>query len=618
MVPGFPLVHKHFMMRLYLFLFVFLPLSLSAQSIHYEFTSPNAIHHEAEITLTVTGLKPGPVIFRMSRSSPGRYATHEFGKNVYNVSALDSSGKTLSVIKTDAEVYKLNHQQGTVRMKYTLYGNHADGTYTSIDATGYHLNMPATFMWVKGFDNIPITLQFKGADKDWKVATQLKPSNDPYTFTAPNLQYFMDAPTKVANLHMREWKIANPDQKQYTIRLALEADAPDRLIDTFAQKIQRIVKEAQAVYGEVPAFDYGSYTFISSINPFVIGDGMEHRNSTMITDGAEFTGSNDFLNTFAHEFFHCWNVERIRPKSLEPFNFEKSNMSDALWIAEGFTQYYGSLLMKRAGLMSDSDFMIQMADLIYAKEITPGGMNYTPVENSQRAVFVDAGVAIDNSNYPNMFTSYYSHGGALALALDLQLRKQFGKTLDGFMQQLWINFGKPEVPYTLEGVQQILAKYTTTVFASSFFENKVYGHESINYNDLLQSAGFTLKKLFDGKAWIGNTRYGPDSTRLIVSSPTVRHTPLYKAGVDMDDEIIQLGNMKVTQPKELESVLLQHKPGETIKLIYNHRGRIIEKDITLDHHPALTIVPIESGGTITNRQKEFRNKWLDGKAVKSF
>jgi predicted metalloprotease with PDZ domain len=607
------------MMRFYFILFIFLPLLASAQKIHYEFAAPNAAHHEAEITVTVTGLNPAPVFFRMSRSSPGRYATHEFGKNVYNVSAVDGNGKTLVVEKTDADVYKVVTQQGTVKLKYTLYGNYADGTYASIDASAYHLNMPATFMWVKGLEKVPLTLQFRGVNKNWKIATQLKPSSDPYTFTAPNLQYFMDAPTKLANLHMREWKLVNPDQKQYTIRLALDADAPDEAIDTFTHKLQKIVKEAQAVYGELPAFDYGTYTFISSITPYVVGDGMEHRNSTMITDRAEFSNDNEFLRTFAHEFFHCWNVERIRPKSLEPFNFEKSNMSEALWIAEGFTQYYGSLLMKRAGLMSDEEFYSQMSGLINAKENTPGGRYYTPVENSQRAVFVDAGVSVDETNYPNMFTTYYYYGGALALALDLQLKRQFGKSLDGFMQQLWMMFGKQEKPYSLSGVQQVLASNTTTAFASDFFKNQVYGHEPVNYGGLLQLAGMELKKPYKGRAWIGNVQFAISDTQLKLASNTIRNTPLYKAGVDIDDEILQLGTMKLKQPKDLETELSKYKPGETIKLIYKHRGMIIEKQVVIEENPFVTIVPMESpGSSISTIQKEFKQNWLGSKATNDF
>lgn len=602
------------MNQFYIPFFVLFPLSLSAQKLHYEFTAPNASHHEAEITLTVSGLKPGPVFFRMSRSSPGRYATHEFGKNVYNVSAMDETGKTIAVEKTDAEVYKVNRQQGTVRLKYTLYGNYADGTYASIDTTGYHLNMPATFMWVKGLEKTPITLRFNVPNKEWKIATQLKPSNDPYTFSAPDLQYFMDAPIKVADLHLREWRLTNPDQKQYMFRLALEAEAPDSLIDSFTQRLQKIVKEAQAVYGEIPAFEYGTYTFIASFNPYVHNDGMEHRNSTMITFQREFTDANSLLNGFAHEFFHCWNVERIRPKSLEPFNFEKSNMSEALWMAEGFTHYYGSLLVKRAGFISDSDFMTQMAGLISAKENTPGGRYYTPIENSQRAVFVDAGVAVDKTNYPSMFTSYYTYGGALALALDLQLRRQFGKTLDGFMLQMWKTFGKPEKAYTLSAMQQVLASYTNLNFASQFFKNYVYGHESIDYKELLQAAGLEVKKSLAGKAWIGNIRYATDATQLIIGRNTIRNTPLYKAGVDVDDVLLQLGGMKVNQPKDVDSILSKHQPGDTIKLIYKHRNMVIEKNLTLEENPFITIVPIESiNGIITDTQKEFRRNWLKSK-----
>lgn len=606
------------MKRLCVLLFTLQPLLLLAQQIHYEFSAPNALHHEAEISVTVSGLKPGSAIFRMSRSSPGRYATHEFGKNVYNVTAVDGNGKSLQVDKVDAEVYEVKKQAGTVKLKYTLYGNYADGTYCSIDATGYHLNMPATFMWVKGLDKAPITLQFKDVNKEWKIATQLKPTNDSYTFSAPNLQYFMDAPTKIGSLHIREWKVTNPDKKQYTFRLALEADAADSVVNSFTQRLQLIVKEAQGVFGEVPAFDYGTYTFIASLNPYVNGDGMEHRNSTMISSGRVFTGANNFLNTFAHEFIHAWNVERIRPKSLEPFNFEKSNMSEGLWIAEGFTQYYGLLLMKRAGLTSEADFLQQISGLVNGKENTPGGMYYTPIENSQRAVFVDAGVSVDKTNYPNMFTSYYTHGAALALALDMKLRSQFGKSLDGFMQQMWKAFGKTEKAYTLPEVQQVLAGYTSAAFASDFFNQNVYGHASINYSTLLQTAGLELKKAAAGKAWIGNVRYGADSSKLIVASNTVRNTPLYNAGVDIDDVLLQLGDTKVFQSKDVDAVLAKHQPGETIKLIFKHRNTVTEKELTLAESPSLTIVPLESiNATITDAQQINRQNWLESKAIKN-
>jgi len=586
--------------------FVLISWSLQAQQLRYEFAAPNAVHHEAEISVTATGLKAGPVLFRMSRSSPGRYATHEFGKNVYNVMATDAAGKPLVVEKTDAEIYTVKNHAGTITLHYTLYGDYADGTYASIDATGYHLNMPASFMWVKGLENAPITLHFTVPDKEWEIATQLKPAGDAYTFTAPNLQYFMDAPTKIANLHIREWKLSNPDKKQYSFRLALEAGARETLVDSFTQKLQKIVKEAQAVYGEVPAYDYGTYTFIASLNPYVHGDGMEHRNSTMITSGRVFTGADNFLNTFAHEFFHCWNVERIRPKSLEPFDFTKSNMSEALWIAEGFTQYYGLLLMKRAGFTPDSLFNQQMASLINAKENTPGAQYYTPIENSQRAVFVDAGVSVDRTNYPNMFTSYYYYGGALALALDLKLRTQFGKTLDGFMQVLWKQFGKPEKPYTLPAVQNALAAYTSANFAKDFFQKYVYGHASIDYQPLVKAAGLQLQKAYPNQAWIGSVRYETEGSQLMIGSNTIRNTPLYEAGVDFGDVLMQLDNKPLHKAEDVAAILAQHQPGDVLQLVYQHRHNTIEKTIMLKENPAYTLVSSENA---TAQQKNLREDW---------
>ncbi|MGV3528554.1 MAG: M61 family metallopeptidase [Flavisolibacter sp.] len=598
-------------MRLIISVLFLLPFSLFAQKIEYVFSAPNAAHHEAQITVKVTGLKPGPATFTMSRSSPGRYAKHEFGKNVYNVSATDANGKTLAVQKTDADVYRVNTTNGAVRLSYTLYGNYADGTYVGIDPTGYHLNMPATFMWVKGYDKAPITLKFNDVKNGWTIATQLKPSADQHTFSAPGLQYFMDSPTKVGKLHWRQWTITNPDKKQYTMRLALEADAPDSTIDDFTERLKKIVNEAQAVFGEVPAFDYGTYTFIASLNPYVHGDGMEHRNSTMISSGRQFTGANNFLNTFAHEFFHCWNVERIRPKSLEPFNFEKSNMSEGLWIAEGFTQYYGALLMKRAGLSSDNDFYMQMSGLINVKENTPGGKYYTPIENSQRAVFVDAGVSIDQTNYPNMFASYYPYGGALALALDLRLRKQYGKTMDGFMQQLWKAFGKTEKAYTLPEVQQVLAGYTSAGFAKDFFDNQVYGHKSIDYSTLLQPAGLELKNPAAGKAWIGNVRYAPDTSKVVIASSTVKNSPLYDSGVDVDDVLVQIGGVSISQPSDIQTFLSSHKPGETVKLVFRHRSDTVEKEMKLGENPMELVAPVDAASTA---QQGFREQWMQGKA----
>ena len=595
------------MKSIVLFFIFCIPTLLFAQHIRYEFAAPNAAHHEAQISITVDGLPAGPAVFRMSRSSPGRYATHEFGKNVYNVSAVDEKGNQLAVQKTDPEVYQVAIHKSVVTLTYTLYGNYADGTYAGIDVSGFHLNMPAVFMWVKGMDKAPITVHFTKGNSDWKIATQLKPTNDNNTFTAPGLQYFMDSPTKIGNLHIREWTVTNPDNKTYTFRLALEAEATESLVDSFAKKVEKLVKVEQAVYGEVPAFDYGTYTFIASINPYVKGDGMEHRNSTMITSARTFNGSDNLLPVFAHEFFHCWNVERIRPKSLEPFNFEKSNMSEAMWVAEGFTQYYGQLLMKRAGFTKDEEFLMQLAGLINAKENTPGGQYYSPIENSQRAVFADAGVSIDKNNYPNMFTSYYVYGGALALALDLQLRATFNSSLDMFMRQMWKQYGKPEKPYTLPQMQETLASVSNKTFAADFFKNNVYGHQSIDYNKLLKPFGFGVNTMSDGKAWLGNTRFTSENNQLTISGNVTRGTPFYAAGLDVEDVLLSVDGTEVHDNNDLNTIVQNRKPGDRLNVSYKHRTDIKEATITLTENPLFTISKLKDAG---KNQIESYKDWI--------
>jgi len=583
-----------------------------AQHISYSFMAPNAVHHEAVITVLAEGIDTTPAVFRMSRSSPGRYATHEFGKNVYDVKADDGKGHTLVVVKTDAEVYTVPKHRGRVRLTYTLYGNYADGTYAGIDATNYHLNMPATFMWLKGYDNALITVHFDVPLK-WKIATQLTPTSDPNTFTAPGLQLFMDAPVKIGRLLFSEWNEANGD-KQFRFRLALEADATQAGADSLARQLKKIVETEKKVFGEFPDYDWGMYTFIASINPYVHGDGMEHRNSTMISLPVDFTEINNLYGVFSHEFFHCWNVERIRPKTIEPFNFEKSNMCDGLWLAEGFTRYYDQLILVRAGLAKPESFIQKAAGLINAKDNTPGGKYYSPIENSQRAVYADASVAIDKNNYPNMYTSYYAYGGAIALALDLELRSRFHKTLDDYMRLLWVRYGKTEIAYTMEGLQEALAAISNEAYAADFFDHYIFGHKRIEYALLLQQMGYTLERQDAGKAWIGDIskrRNGDTLAGLKLTSNTVVNTPLYRAGLDVDDVILQLDNKTIMQDTDITNVLASHKPGDMLGITFRHHVTTRHTTITADENPDFVIKPMEEKGKkITDNQADARKGWL--------
>jgi predicted metalloprotease with PDZ domain len=585
-----------------------LPVFASAQSIYYTVEAPNAAHHEAEITVTVQGAKTDSVEFVMSKASPGRYATHEFAKNVYNVRAVDAKNNPLTVVKSASNAYKVKNA-ATIKLTYTLFANRADGTYAGIARNGYQLNIPASFIWVRGLDQTPVSVEFKNLPEGWSVASQLFPTAKKEVFTAPNFQYFMDSPIKVGKLHWRNWTVKNPNGKTYTIELALEADAPAVAIDSFTNNLKKVVDESIAIFGEVPEFDNGKFTFIASLNPYIQGDGMEHRNSTIVNSRRQFDGSNSFMGTFAHEFFHAWNVERIRPKSLEPFQYDQVNMSEALWLAEGFTQYYTSVIMTRAGLMTPEVFLRSMNGLINSKESAPGG-KYSAVENSQRAVFVDAGVAVDETNYQNMFSSYYSHGGALGLALDLQLRSQFNKTLDDFMTALWVKHGKTEIPYTLPDVEKVLESITNKSFAQKFFNDYVYNSRPINYSTLLNQAGYELALMSENSNWIGGGMFRPGKTGLVVEMATRKFTPLYDAGLDVGDEIISVNGVTVKKKEDLDQVINSLKIGESVNIEFISYGDTIQSKLKIEANPAQVIRPMTNK---TSAQEAFVQKWIGAK-----
>lgn len=587
-----------------------------AQKISYKVAFPNANHHEAKISLTVTGITQKKAVFRMSRSSPGRYATHEFGKNVYDVTAADLQGNKLMIQRIDGDIFEVPDHKGTITVTYTLFANHADGTYAGIDPESVHFNMPAAFMWIKGYDGVPIEISFDlPVENKGIVATQLFPTDRSNTFTAPGLQYFMDSPTKIGDLSIREWKVSNTDGKSYTIRIALEADASNEQIDELTEKTKKIVAEAKAVFGEYPVYETGRYTFIMSANSYVQGDGMEHRNSTMISQPTATFNPAFLYGVTSHEFFHNWNVERIRPKTLEPFNFEKSNMSHELWFAEGFTQYYGELLLARSGINTPQRFIGTINSLVNTKSNSPGAVYYSPVDASNHAVFVDASVSIDKNNYGNMFTSYYTYGAAIALALDLELQTRFGKTLDDYMKVMWKNHGKSEIPYTLATMQQNLAAISNPSFADNFFKKYITGHEPIDYAALLAKAGYILKKSNEGKAVSGlNLKTNEKDSKLVVASTTTRGTAAYEGGLDINDEILQMDETPMKTPADVNNYILNKKPGDIIKVIYKHRGKEKTTSIILKENSSLSIADIgTTGQTITDDMKKIRDSWFTSK-----
>ncbi len=582
-------------------------------SVDYNVSFNNAAHHEAEITVTFNDIGEAPLDLRMSRSSPGRYALHEFAKNIYSVKAVDSAGNNLKVTRTDPYSWQINSHDGAVTVTYTLYANHADGTYSQIDLTHAHLNMPATFMWAHGFEDRPITVTFNPPHRNWKAATQLRTTRRAMTFVAPDLQYFMDSPTELSNFDIREWQIGDGSNRQ-TIRLAVHHDGTDSDMDKFADKAKKVVAEQIKIFGEAPEFDYGAYVFIADYLPHVDGDGMEHRNSTIMTRSTSLF-EDDFtqLSTLSHEFFHAWNVERIRPAELEPFSFFNTNPTPSLWFAEGFTSYYSSLAIRRAGESTVEEYAESLGRTLSYILNAPGRKFGSPQSMSLLAAFVDAARAVDPTNNENTFVSYYPYGAMVALALDLTLRQRFEDlSLDDYMSHLWNTHGKTETPYTHDDLRRGLADITGNAeFADNFFGAYIENGDLPDYAPLLAEAGLKLQLQNIDGAWLGAINLKEDRKTLTIASNTLRGSPLYEAGLSLGDELIRLGRFRIHDTDDWERAIKRHEPGDKVKITYRQRGVEKTMDITFTNDPAIEIVLFENADMEpSDAQITFRNAWL--------
>ena len=580
--------------------------------VEYDLSFDNAVHHEARITVTYRDIGQGPLRLRMSRSSPGRYAIHEFAKNVYSVSAVNGAGRPLVVDRTDPYGWVVDGHDGTVSVTYTLYGDRADGTYAQIDASHAHLNMPAALMWAQGFDDQPVTLRFRPFDPSWRVATQLQPTDDPYVFRAPNLQYLMDSPTELSDHMMREWTVDDAGAPR-TIRLAIHHTGTEAEADAFASRVRPVVDQLIAVFGDVPDYDFGTYTFLADYLPWASGDGMEHRNSTIVSSTQSLAQA-DYgqLGTVSHEFFHSWNVERIRPAELEPFDFTRANPTPSLWFAEGFTNYYGPLAIRRAGQSSVDDFLGEMGGQTDYILNNPARDFGSPQEMSLRAPFVDAATAIDTPN-PNIFASYYPYGAVLSLALDLSLRQRFpGVTLDDYMRHMWRTHGVNERPYRMEDLRDGLAAVTgDTRFAGEFFAASIRNSQLPDFAPLLAQAGVLIRPAHPDRAVAGAARLQVTGTAARLAASPAPGSPLYLAGLDRTDEIVSVGDVVIDSQADWDRALAAAKPGDTVQIRFIQRGREQTAAMTLIADPSLELVRVEAaGGTLTAEQQAFRDAWL--------
>jgi predicted metalloprotease with PDZ domain len=475
-----------------------------------------------------------------------------------------------------------------------------------------------------GLDDRPVAITFVPPPASgWSAGTQLYPTADPFRFTAPNLQYFMDSPTELARLVTSTFDVPNPGHAPAHFRVMAHSDGAQADVDALAARIARLVREEMAVFGELPDFEPGAYTFLLDLVGWTHSDAMEHRNSTYIVSPAiDVRTAAGRLD----ELFHTWNIERIRPAGLEPFDFTRENVTCCLWLGEGFTQYYGELLLRRAGLS-------HALPLVYGplvQQSSSARQARSAVGMSEHAPFADAAVANDASDAGRTFLSYYDFGAGLALGLDLMLRERSGgrQSLDDYMRRLWEEFGRPAAPrpgyvatpYTLADLRRVLAELTgDAAFANTFFDRYVEGHDAIDVAPLFAAIGLAPTRDATPSGWIGAPQVTADAGGLRLGSARPARgewlapfgSPLYAAGLDAGDRIVTIDGEPATLAR-WNARVARARSGDRLAIGAERRdGRAFTTTIVVADDPG-GVFWID-GTSPTDAQRRLRAQWLDSR-----
>ncbi|HEV7906093.1 MAG TPA: PDZ domain-containing protein, partial [Pyrinomonadaceae bacterium] len=335
--------------------------------------------------------------------------------------------------------------------------------------------------------------------------------------------------------------------------------------------VQKIVEASVQMMGDIP---YRDYTFLLMLHPSA-GGGLEHLNSTaLIMRRYAFrpeTAWDDYLSLVAHEYFHLWNVKRIRPDALGPFDYTGENYTRLLWVAEGVTSYYENILSRRAGMISDKEYLTTIANAIRGLQNTPGRL-----EQSIEEASFDAWIKYyrPDENSLNSAISYYDKGAIVGLLLDLEIRRRSAgaKSLDDVMRYLYNDFFKKNRNYTPEDFQRA-AEQMAGASLDDFFRRYVRGREELDYNTAFAGVGLQLlttapspadaSKPAAPKPYFGaNLRQEGD--RLMVSSVPA-DSPAYNQGITFGDQIVALDGGRVTA-QTFSARLEERRPGDEVRL----------------------------------------------------
>ncbi|WCT11956.1 M61 family metallopeptidase [Mucilaginibacter jinjuensis] len=567
--------------------------------ISYEVTFPEAQAHYADIEMNITGLAQNSLDLKMPVWTPGSYLVREFAKNLESF-GVEANGKNIPFVKTRKNIWHINTTGiSAVKVKYRMYSFEISVRTAFIDVTHAFLSTSGMFLYPDGMLMHPSTIHIVPY-KNWdKVSTSLEMvNNDPFTRTAPNYDILFDSPIEVGNQDVFGFKAAGVD---YEVAMYGGGNYDK---ERLKKDMAHIVELETAVYGENPN---KHYTFIVH-NYSKGGGGLEHLSSTVLGASRNNynteTGYQNFLALVSHEHFHLWNVKRLRPIALGPFDYDNENYTTDLWIAEGFTAYYDNIIVNRTKLYSTENYLGVLAADINIVENSQGA-KIQPLSQSSYDAWIKAYRPDENS--ANTTISYYNKGSVAAFLLDLEIIKD-SKTkysLDDVMKYMYTEYYKTKKRgYTDAEFKQGLEKFAGKNL-DDFYKKYVNGLDAIDYNKYLGYAGYKLSDEY-ADSNIPTLGVKTATTGPLKVTSVSRGSAGWVDGINVNDEITAIDGQPIADPKNL---VAGKKVGDKITVTVTRDGQTLQLPVTLlrNNEFKYKIVSIDAPSA---EQLAVRKKWL--------
>ena len=587
---------------------------VSDRPIHYVVRFPAPVNHYAEVEARIPVERGAAVDLFLPVWTPGSYLVREYARNLEDVRAQTVDGTVLPVEKTRKNRWRV--QAGTVSaifVRYRVYCREMTVRTNWVSENFALLNGAATFITLvestKREHQVEVELP-----PGWKLSISSMRETEPNRFTAPDYDTLVDSPILAGSPTVHEFEVAG--KKHYLVNEGETSlwDGKRAAADT-----RKIVEQNLKLWGSLP---YEKYVFLNLIVD--AGGGLEHKNSFTAMTNRYATrthkGYLGWLGLVSHEYFHAWNVKRLRPRELGPFDYENEVYTHNLWVAEGFTEYYSGLMVRRAGLASDAEYLgtgapgelwsDSLSAHINDLQTTPGRLTQ-PLGMASYDAWIKAYRPDENSG--NTTISYYTKGSVVAWLLDGKLRhmSEGRNGLDDLMRLAFARYSG-EHGYTTEEFVA-LASEVAGFDLKPWFHDVLETTGELDYAEALNWFGLEFKKndepKTDGrlKAWTGLQTRGNGGRLTITQIP--RNSPGEKAGLSADDEILAVDEWRVAA-EGWSQRLEQYAPGDRINLLVSRRDRIIHVPLVLGEEPG-NRWQLQIAASATAAQKQHLRAWLD-------